>query len=153
MPRVEIVKEYRAEVRGAFYHGWIPRLFMNALSVGDRLLLHREPSNPYDRNAIKVTNLMGGDVGYVAREVAALVAPDMDAGGNWYAAVVRARSFRKRHVVARLWKEEFEEDATKKEGLDALTEAEKRHHSEQEKIKEKLGEIMFSTWMYAGWFV
>lgn len=46
--------------------------------------LVREPSNPYDRNAIAVDGLLWGrrvgQVGHLPREVAAILAPLMDAG-------------------------------------------------------------------------
>lgn len=46
---------------------------------GDDVRLEREPSNPHDRNAIAVS--VGGEtIGYIAREEAAILAPQLDAG-------------------------------------------------------------------------
>jgi hypothetical protein len=44
------------------------------------LLLHREPNNPHDSNAVKVTDLLGQRVGYVAREDAVVVSAKMAQG-------------------------------------------------------------------------
>ena len=50
------------------------------LSQGFRCRLKRDPENSYDGNAIKVIDLDGGMVAYVAREKAAVLAPLMDKG-------------------------------------------------------------------------
>lgn len=48
------------------------------LSVGDELILVREYDNPADENAIAVTTAEGMKMGYVAREVARVLAPLLD---------------------------------------------------------------------------
>ena len=40
--------------------------------------LQREPNNPYDKNAIKVKNVNGDQVGHLKRDFAAAVAYIMD---------------------------------------------------------------------------
>lgn len=42
--------------------------------------LEREPQNKYDRNAIKVVNVVRQQVGHIKREMAAALAPVMDRG-------------------------------------------------------------------------
>ena len=42
--------------------------------------LVREPNNKYDRNAVKVVNVMRDQVGHVKREMAAALAPILDNG-------------------------------------------------------------------------
>lgn len=56
-------------------------------TMGSVVFLKREPENLYDRNAVKVC--LGGDmcIGYLARQVAALMARDMD-GGTRYTAYI-----------------------------------------------------------------
>jgi single-stranded-DNA-specific exonuclease len=49
------------------------------LHVGERVRLCREPRNPYDRNAIRVENGRGEQIGYIRRELAAVLAPSLDA--------------------------------------------------------------------------
>lgn len=40
--------------------------------------LQREPNNPYDKNAVKVNNVNGDQVGYIKKELAAALAGIMD---------------------------------------------------------------------------
>lgn len=40
--------------------------------------LVREPQNPYDRNAVMVTNVLGRQVGHIKKELAAAMAYVMD---------------------------------------------------------------------------
>jgi len=53
------------------------RFYNGQATIGERVLLVREPNNPYDRNAIQVKNVMGDQVGHVGRNVAAKLAPYM----------------------------------------------------------------------------
>ena len=50
---------------------------VRALSLREPLRLRRELSNPHDPNAIRVERLNGQPCGYVPRQVAALLAPEM----------------------------------------------------------------------------
>jgi hypothetical protein len=60
----------------------------DAVAPGRRLELRRDPENEHDPNAIAV--LAGGDqVGWVPRELAAELAPELDAGRPWTAIVLR----------------------------------------------------------------
>ena len=53
------------------------RFYSGHASVGERVFLRREPSNQYDRNAIKVENVMGAQIGHIPRNVAADLAKYM----------------------------------------------------------------------------
>jgi hypothetical protein len=55
--------------------------------LGETLQLIREPQNPYDKNAIRVLRPNGLDVGHVAKENAAEIAPRMDRGETFIARV------------------------------------------------------------------
>jgi hypothetical protein len=59
-----------------------------ALAPGGALELRREPGNPHDANAIAV-HAGGVHVGFVPRELAAELAPELDAGHPWSAVVLR----------------------------------------------------------------
>ncbi|KAI0074381.1 hypothetical protein K474DRAFT_1626028 [Panus rudis PR-1116 ss-1] len=48
------------------------------VGAGEEVRLIREPNNRYDRNAIKVVNIGGTQVGHIPRNVAAKLAPLMD---------------------------------------------------------------------------
>ena len=57
---------------------------------GRPLALRRDPENPHDPSAIAVHAAAGGaQVGWVPREVAAELAPALDAGAAWSAVVLR----------------------------------------------------------------
>lgn len=62
------------------------------LELGDPLEFIREPSNPYDRNAIAVHDPHRQQLGYLKREVAEWFAPMLD-GGRRY----RVNAYRKPH--------------------------------------------------------
>jgi len=59
-----------------------------AAAPGRRLTLRRDPANEHDANAIMV---LAGDalVGFVPSELAAELAPEMDAGRPWSAVALR----------------------------------------------------------------
>ena len=56
---------------------------------GRELRLRRDAANPHDANAIAVESAAGEQVGWVPRELAAELAPRLDAGEPWSAAVLR----------------------------------------------------------------
>jgi HIRAN domain len=57
---------------------------------GQPLELRRDPENEHDPNAVAVYPARGGDqVGWVPREVAEELAPELDAGKQWSAVVLR----------------------------------------------------------------
>ena len=57
------------------------------MAPGSPLELCRDPDNPHDPNAIAVH--AGEQVGWVPRELAAELAPKLDAGEPWSALVLR----------------------------------------------------------------
>ena len=62
-----------------------------ALAPGDRLELRREQANEHDANAIAVHG-GGAQLGFVPAELAAEIAPSLDAGEPWSAIVLREQS-------------------------------------------------------------
>jgi hypothetical protein len=77
-----------AGVAGAArHHGGA--LGSGAAAPGRRLVLRREPGNPHDANAIAVATEDGEQLGYVPRELAAELAPELDAARPWAAVVLR----------------------------------------------------------------
>ena len=60
-----------------------------ALAPGQPLVLRRDAANPYDANAIAVEAVGGEQAGFVPRELAAEIAPELDAGRPWSAVVLR----------------------------------------------------------------
>jgi hypothetical protein len=78
-----------AGVAGAARHH-AAGLGSDALAPGRPLGLRRDAANPHDANAIAVHPAGGGEqVGWVPRDLAAELAPDLDAGRPWAAVVLR----------------------------------------------------------------
>ncbi|KAI1767745.1 SNF2 family N-terminal domain-containing protein [Hypoxylon sp. FL1150] len=55
------------------------RYYNGVINPGERVLCRREPSNPYDSNAIRVDNVMQQQIGHIPRNLAAKLAPYLDA--------------------------------------------------------------------------
>ena len=78
-----------AAVAGAARHH-AEALGSDALAPGQPLVLRRDRDNPHDANAIAVFPAGGGEqAGWVPRELAAEIAPDLDAERPWSAVVLR----------------------------------------------------------------
>jgi hypothetical protein len=78
-----------AAVAGAGQHH-ADALLGEAVAPGQPLLLRRDPANEHDPNAIQVHPADGGaQVGWVPRELAAELAPQLDEGRTWSAVVLR----------------------------------------------------------------
>jgi hypothetical protein len=78
-----------AGVAGAAAHH-APALGSEAVAPGQPLALRRDAANPHDPNAIAVHAAGPGEqVGWVPRELAAEIAPGLDAGRPWSAVVLR----------------------------------------------------------------
>lgn len=54
------------------------RYYTGVVNRGEMVGLVREPHNPYDRNAVMVTNVLGRQVGHIRKELAAAMAHVMD---------------------------------------------------------------------------
>ena len=65
-------------------------LASDAAAPGAPLTLRRDPGNEHDPNAIAVCT-PGGQLGFVPRDLAALLAPSLDAGEVWSGVVLRER--------------------------------------------------------------
>ncbi|XP_069474423.1 helicase-like transcription factor isoform X2 [Ambystoma mexicanum] len=54
------------------------RYYTGVVNNNEMVALQREPTNPYDRNAVKVNNVNGDQVGHIKKELAAALAYIMD---------------------------------------------------------------------------
>ena len=78
-----------AGVAGAAQHH-AATLQSDAAAPGATLALRRDPANEHDPNAIAVeTTTTGEQIGFVPRELAAELAPQLDAGTTWSAMSLR----------------------------------------------------------------
>jgi hypothetical protein len=64
-------------------------LASDEVEPGRPLVLRRDPDNEHDPNAIAVLTPGGEQVGWVPRDLAAEVAPELDRGDTWSAIVLR----------------------------------------------------------------
>jgi len=76
-----------SEIRGAGLLGPHASAEYHALVPFQPLVLTREPSNRADCNAVIARTLLLVPCGYIAKEHAAVIAPQMDAGVLWLALV------------------------------------------------------------------
>lgn len=56
------------------------RYYNGIATPGELVVLRREPNNMYDRNAIRVDNVMGAQIGHMPRKVVEKLAPYIDNG-------------------------------------------------------------------------
>ncbi|KAK5046215.1 hypothetical protein LTR84_008358 [Exophiala bonariae] len=56
------------------------RFYNGQATVGEYVKVRREPSNPYDTNAIRIDNVRRDQIGHIGRVVAGKLAPFMDSG-------------------------------------------------------------------------
>ncbi|NXI96980.1 HLTF factor, partial [Psophia crepitans] len=54
------------------------RYYTGTVNNNEMVALQREPNNPYDKNAVKVNNVNGDQVGHIKKELAAALASIMD---------------------------------------------------------------------------
>ncbi|KAI8963341.1 SNF2 family N-terminal domain-containing protein [Daldinia sp. FL1419] len=54
------------------------RYYSGVVNPGERVLCRREPNNPFDKNAIRVDNVMRNQIGHIPAKVAAKLAPYID---------------------------------------------------------------------------
>src|SRR5690606_41396851 len=72
--------EYRTNLAGGKFRPMDAQQITLSLEPGTPLRLEREPTNPYDPNAIKVNEVDGVHLGYVPKNVAVHLAPWLDRG-------------------------------------------------------------------------
>ena len=53
------------------------RYYDGYATVGEKVMVKREPGNPYDSNAIRINNVHGTQIGHLPRNLAAKLAPYM----------------------------------------------------------------------------
>ena len=72
-------REIETTVVGVTFEG--RQAVVAKLCYGEKILLRREPNNPYDSNAIRVERLDREQIGYINRDLADELAPTFDAHG------------------------------------------------------------------------
>lgn len=104
-----VKRAWVARIRGANLFGRQGVKYMQALRQGQPLMLIREPNNAVDKNAIRLTDLYGQNIGYVERGIAAKIALLLDTGVILMA-MVSSRKLGRIHARARIWIDAGEAD-------------------------------------------
>jgi len=81
------IMEFYTKVAGVSFDG--RQRYVRRLRIGESLILERDRYNPYDRNAIKVMNSNGEQIGFISKEIASTMAFNMDLGIR-YSVIVSA---------------------------------------------------------------
>lgn len=95
-----------SECRGCGLLGQSAVQEYRALCAGQPLFLVREPSNPVDSNAIILKTVLLQPCGYVAKEHALIIAPQLDRGVLWFATCTEPKGAFKYPQIT-LWKYNF----------------------------------------------
>ncbi|MGH2398531.1 MAG: single-stranded-DNA-specific exonuclease RecJ [bacterium] len=82
---IEEAGGFNTKVVGVTFEG--RQEVVRSLSAGDGLHLQREPANPVDPHAIRVLTTDGRQVGFLSARIAARLAPSIDSGARYTAAV------------------------------------------------------------------
>ena len=77
--------EFYTKVVGVTFEG--RQRYVRQTSEGDRLTLERDKYNEFDYNAVKVINSSGNTIGFISKELAEKMAPQMDSGIMYTATV------------------------------------------------------------------
>ena len=51
------------------------RYYNGLATAGEQVMIKREPGNPYDKNAIRIDNVQGAQIGHIPKNLAAKLAP------------------------------------------------------------------------------
>lgn len=70
--------EFYTKVVGVTFEG--RQRYVRQTQVGERLKLQRDRNNAYDCNAIEVINVSGNIIGFLSKDIAMQLAPQMDRG-------------------------------------------------------------------------
>ncbi|KAK0746699.1 RAD5-like protein [Schizothecium vesticola] len=121
------------------------RYYKGVATPGEVVLLKREPSNPYDPNAIRVDNVFGHQIGHIPRTIASKLAPYIDNGDidiegmligekGFYDCPIKIQVFGTSSLLGRA---ELE-DRLKKDKLLKATQL-KQTRQENDRIREEMG--------------
>lgn len=53
------------------------RFYAGYATLGEHVVVKRQPNNPYDSNAIQIDNVVGQQIGHIPRQIAAKLAKYM----------------------------------------------------------------------------
>lgn len=91
-----MIKNVKLKVVGVSFtneDGTNRQAIIEQMTANSTVTIRREPANRYDRNAIAVHTEMG-QVGYIGKDYASIMAPMMDAGTQFSATVAEVGNYK-----------------------------------------------------------
>ncbi|MGI6767972.1 MAG: HIRAN domain-containing protein [Bacilli bacterium] len=79
------MKQFHTKVVGVTFEN--RQDYIKGMKIGEKIRLERDKNNPYDKNAIKVINAKGNQIGFISKELASKIAGKMDKGIKFRVAV------------------------------------------------------------------
>jgi hypothetical protein len=88
---------------------------IKGLNIGDKIIIHREPTNRYDTNAIAVFS-ENGQIGYVGKDYASILAPMMDVGTQFDVKISDCGEYKNKYYASIIINEIGPKDSTELSG-------------------------------------
>lgn len=79
------MKQFHTKVVGVTFEN--RQEYIKKMKIGEKIFLERDRNNAYDKNAIKVINDKGFQIGFISKDLAPKIAEKMDSGIRFRAAV------------------------------------------------------------------
>lgn len=108
-----MIKNVKLKVVGVTFEG--RQEIIKQLNKNDVITIRREPSNRFDINAIAVWSEKG-QVGYIGKDYATILAPMMDAGTKFEATIAELDEYKNTHYIHILINEIGPKDSTQLSG-------------------------------------
>lgn len=91
-----MIKNVKLKVVGVTFEG--RQEIIKQLNKDDIITIRREPTNKFDTNAIAVWSEKG-QVGYIGKDYASILAPMMDAGTKFEATIAELDEYKNTHYI------------------------------------------------------
>lgn len=108
-----MIKNVKLKVVGVTFEG--RQEIIKQLSRCDTITLRRESTNRFDKNAIMVMSEKG-QVGYIGKDYASILAPLMDGGTQFNASIAELDEYKGTHYIHILINEVGPKDSTQLSG-------------------------------------
>lgn len=113
-----MIKNVKLKVVGVSFtneDGANRQAIIEEMTANDTVTIRREPANKYDRNAIAV-HTEKGQVGYIGKDYASIMAPMMDAGTQFSATVAEVGRYKDTNYLHIMINEVGPKDSTELSG-------------------------------------
>lgn len=108
-----MIKNVKLKVVGVTFDG--KQEIIKQLNKSSTITIRREPTNKFDTNAIAVWSEIG-QVGYIGKDYASILAPMMDGGTQFNASIAELDEYKGTHYIHILINEVGPKDSTQLSG-------------------------------------